>query len=181
MADDRKLVIEIVANGESSSAGVGGSGVSMDETEKASGAQYIYGPQRSLMEHPAVILGLYVGKQALQDIYQVALNETSWYFKLSEDYKSENSYRNTLNVIGKFGSAAGSIGGGAAFGASVGGPIGAAVGAAIGTAQFAFSTILGAINAQRTQTMQIASRSYGIEFNKELAGIVMANNRGTEY
>ena len=176
MADDRRVVIEIVAPSGGEPSASESMGVSSD-------SEFIFGSDdifSSIRNNPIYVLGLYVAKQAAQDIYQAVENNIDWYFKLSEDYKSQNQYHNTINVISKFASAAGSILGGASFGGAVGGPIGAAIGAAAGLGQAIFTNALSAYNVQRTQNMQIASQGYAVEFNKELAGIVTQDSRGTE-
>ena len=93
-------------------------------------------------------------QQAKQLISQTLSTSINRYFELSEDYMTENSYKNTMTMLGKAKSAATSIIGGAMVGGVVGGIV-----AAIGWAgseyiqnQAALSSYYSSINSTNMQT-----------------------------
>lgn len=107
-------------------------------------------------------------KQAVSQTLSISINR---YFNLSEDYITENSYKNTMTTISKAKGAVTSVIGGAMAGGVVGGIVAAVgwAGSEILQNQAALSSYYQSINATSMQT----------EFSRTRAGLV-DNGRGTE-
>ena len=186
MADEKRIVIEIVGGGKevgsssmSTKFSVGSEGKTIDETS-LNIYGYDSGNNSNMGEFVRVsgtIAGLAgyvasaVGGQALEQI-----NE---YFVLTENYKSQQTISNLKSIGSGVGGILGSIGTGAAIGSGLG-PWGAAAGATIGLGVGVFRTVMGGKEAQFEQNLDISTKGYSVAYNRNLVGLLVGESRNTE-
>ena len=138
------------------------------------GLQRALHPTNSLTSHKSEeAVGIYFGKEiaknaigTLAEAIQMSANR---YFRLSEDYKSQNNLNNIARNISTVQGFGDSILSGAVGGATIGGPVGAAIGATINGSTFALRSAVrwndtianfnSSMNATRAQTDFSAARA----------------------
>jgi hypothetical protein len=101
------------------------------------------------------------------------------YFDLSEDYITENTYKNTMVIVNKTRGLATSVIGGAMSGARIGGVWGAVAGAAIGAIGWGGSEYIQNKAALSSYYQSINAASMQTQFQRTRAGLV-DNGRGTD-
>ncbi|WP_281512132.1 hypothetical protein [Mammaliicoccus vitulinus] len=135
MADSRKIIIEIVGNGSTSSSYNKSSVLS----DKDNGQESRYDISDFL--HPIktfeskvlskFLLANYTINNSVNLIKRAATQTIDRYFSLSEDYLNESVYNNAMTALSNVGSVVSSVASGIQIG-SVGGAPGMIIGAAIG-------------------------------------------------
>lgn len=175
MADERKIVIELKVAG-----GAGKNDDQDNEEENLTNVlRKIQHPIKSLEKD---IFGknvfAYMMWQSTKTMVKKAVTyEAEKYFNLSEDYKTEMLYRNTMSVIEHVSGIGVSILGGAIAGAKLG-PVGAIGGALLGGATAAVTSIIDARKAWDRQNRELTEMNMQSSFQVVRLGLIN-DGRGT--
>lgn len=171
--DSRKITIEIV----------GGEGDDNEEnvvSTKSSDSilkKYKKDKQERLARKMAIIS---LAKRAASQSIQIADSLINTYFSLTEDYKGQTTYQNIKSVLSQMNSVSTNIASGAITGATVGGPVGAIIGAGVGVIKSGVDMATHAHNVHLQQNLDIATKGYSAEYNRNLAGLIVGDGRNTE-
>lgn len=172
MAETRKITIEILNNSGNSTGNNQTKKQNNDEDDGIDLNKLLH-PIRTL-EKATVGKNVFINQayqQAKQITLQTVNSSINRYFNLSEDYMTENTYRNTITVVNKAKGLATSVIGGA----MVGGPVGAFV---AGVSWFVGETMQNRA-ALSSYYQAINEANYATNFSRVRAGLV-DNGRGTE-
>ena len=186
MADEKRIVIEIISKGSSSveddssriSTSEGG------ETGTDASIQYqmaggINDEIRTAKIKARIASVTALGLMVANSVGGQALRQSNTYFTLTENYKGQQDVSNLKSVANQIGGIAGKIGAGALAGSTFG-PIGAGVGASVGATVAAFDILSGFWNTKFEQNLDISSKGYSVEYNRNLAGLIAGDSRNTE-
>lgn len=176
MADNRKIVIEIVDKTDNTEISQLSSKLDIDpqKIKKEKTAK-----QKNEFQHLTSVLLNQAWQQA-KSLAVNALNSTAnRYFNLKEDYMNENLYNNIKQVYQTSSSIVNSTIGGAITGATVGGGVGAAIGAGIGLVGSSISEGMNAYNKISTIYSKLQTNNYNAVFNQTRAGLTNGS-KGTE-
>lgn len=176
MADNRKIVIEIVDKTDNTEISQLSSKLDIDpqkiKREKAA-------KQKNEFQHLTSVLLNQAWQQA-RSLAVNALNSTAnRYFNLKEDYMNENLYNNIKQTYQISSSIINSTIGGAITGATVGGGVGGAIGAGIGLVSSSISEGINAYNKISTVYSKLQTSNYNAVFNQTRAGLTNGS-KGTE-
>lgn len=186
MADEKRIVIEIISKGSSSveddssriSTSEGGeSGTDTSIQYQMAGG--INDEIRTAKIKARIASVAALGLMVANSVGGQALRQYSTYFTLTENYKGQQDVSNLKSIANQIGGITGKIGAGALAGSTFG-PIGAAVGAGVGVGVAVFDVIMGGKNTQFEQNLDISSKGYSIEYNRNLAGLIAGDSRNTE-
>lgn len=179
MADERRIVIELRigegAAGESDDKAVDDGGENLTKFLKM--AQH---PIRALEK---AVFGktewlYYTYQQAKSITKTTVLYGLERYYNLTENYKSEQMLRNTLNVLTNASDFGTSVLGGAIVGAA-GGPVGAMVGAVVGTISWTANATFNAWKAYDQQNISLKTMNVQSGYQKVRLGLI-DDGRGTQ-
>lgn len=173
MADERKIVIELTANGSN--------GVHQKEDNQESDAGKDLKKFLKVAQHPIKALeDATLGKNVLahytlRQAWNLTKNSAMFYigrgFNLSENYKGEQDLQNTINVLNQFTNGAQTIIGGA----MMGGPVGAIIGAGV----WIGGQVLNAIKKYDAQERMLVTMNIQSSFQQTRLGLI-DNGRGTQ-
>jgi len=181
MADERKIVIEIIGSDRSGasksadSSSVGGT----RRVSTVSDTDYNVANQTADFIYDKMVAVKFFAKDIANLTISTGKTAIDTYFVLTESYKAQQTSANVQSVVNHLSSGMSSISSGAMFGSAFG-PVGTAIGAGVGAAIWAGSEIVGGITKQFEQKMDLASRSYSVEYNRNLAGLIVGDSRNTE-
>jgi len=190
MADEKRIVIEIVDhsggggnassnNGTSFSSRIStGNGVSMSDDSYSLTAEILSSDKAvQMLKTTGAITGL--AMMAGGVVVQQAFQQINTYFVLTENYKAQQDISNLSSTMSGFGSILGYAAGGAMLGSALG-PVGTAVGAVVGLGAGVTKNIFGGLNKQFEQNLDISTKGYSVEYNRNLAGLLVGESRNTE-
>jgi len=174
MADNRSITITIISEDGVSEKGQpiepaptnSTDGTKKQKQEKAT----------SFAKAASTLIALSGAKQLIENTIEVSLNR---YYNMSEDYISQNDYRNVMTAIGKTTSLASTVIGGVTSGLAFGGPVGGAIGGIVAGAGWGLNE---AINMKATRSQyysQINASNINMAYMQQRAGLYM-NGKGTE-
>lgn len=179
MADTREMIIKLVVSGD---------GDSLEEkmgktTDTKSGLKIlnnILHPVKSAVKAvdsklPGIAIFANYAFSYTKSAVLYGLNRN---FRLKEDYQSELTVQNTLNVFGKFTSLGAAMGGGAIAG-SGGGAVGAVVGAVVAGVGWGMNEIVSAVQRHDQQNLSLNETNTQSTFKRVRLGLI-DGGRGTE-
>ncbi len=184
MADERKIVVEIL-----SGAGDTQVGGETDKTKK-NDPKKILSKQLNTILHPIQslekeILGtnsqwiLSMANQAISMVKSAVDYEHNRFFTLKEDYIGANTYANVKQGISNAASIFGSFGAGAISGAVAAGPVGAIVGSLVSGGFTIANKVVSKLQKQESYQMSLNSTNAQTSFGASRASLY-DGGRGTE-
>lgn len=190
MADERKIVIEIVSKD-------GGNKVGAPKEEKtkkptstkedpnkmlAQNLQAIFHPMDTWEgeQSDKMQWGLSLARQGFSLAYNTALMEMNRSFTLKEDYISQNRMTMFTQTVDTAKNILGGTASGAIAGARVGGVWGAVIGAVVGGGISMFNAAKTAAQTKETYMMQLNATNKQTTFGERRASLVNGG-KGTEY
>ena len=185
MADQRKIVIEIIEKGGDqggSKSGGGGKREDNPNTFLRKNLEGLFHPMNTLEKNLSdeAQWGIELGKQALSLAYDTALFELNRKFTLKEDYIGQNKLNMFTQTIGVSRSILSSTTQGAIMGAQVGGIYGAIFGAITGAGMSIFKAQKAAMEKLEQYQMQLNATNKQTTFGERRASLVNGG-KGTEY
>lgn len=121
-----------------------------------------------------------LARHAAMKSINIAEGLVNTYFSLTEDYKGQTTYQNIKNVLAQVHSVYSNVRDGAMTGAAVGGPVGAIIGAGVGVIKSGVDMAVHTHNVHLQQNLDIATKGYSVEYNRNLAGLIVGDGRNTE-
>ena len=177
MGEVRKITVEILNTNQETETGK-----RIDELEKRFDKMLEPKKNSSTSKKEVSAKQYFAGKAfdlTLNLITQTASTSINKYFQLSEDYMSENVYKNTMVMVNKAKSLGGTVISGAIAGAKVGGVWGAIAGGTIAAIGWGGSEYIQNQAALSSYYQSINATSMQTEFSRTRAGLV-DNGRGTD-
>ena len=180
MADTRDITITIINRSEASefdeNAGKGEAVSPTKNNTKVKSYLKSSDDPNKYAQAAAAFIAISGAKQLLESTIQLTLNR---YYNMSENYISQNEYRNIMTGVSKVASLGGTIVSGATSGFFIGGPVGSVVGGLVAGAGWGLNEY---VNAQATKSQyysQINASNINVAYMRERAGLYM-NGKGTE-
>lgn len=189
MADERKIVIEIVTKG-GDSVGAPKENRTKKPTAKEEDPNKMLAQNLQAIFHPMdtwegelsdkMQWGLSLARQGFSLAYNTALMEANRSFSLKEDYISQNKMTMFSQSVDLTKNILGSTASGAIAGARVGGVWGAVIGAAIGGGMSIFNAAKTAAQTRETYQLQLNATNKQTTIGERRASLVNGG-KGTEY
>lgn len=180
MADEKKIIIEIL---DSSNSREKQNGTSDEETQEdglSKTLNKIFHPIRNVetatFGKNVILMQAY--QQAKQQTIRTVEFYANRYFSLKEDYLSETTYSNAKTAISKVTGFAGAIGAGAIAGAKLG-PAGAILGGIVGATGYGINEYISSVQTRQGYYQRLNAINYETNFAQFRAGLV-DNSKGTE-
>lgn len=182
MADTRDITITIISkNGDEENihdenAGKGQPVNPTNKNTKVTSYLKSSNDPNKYAQAAAAFIAISGAKQLLENTIQLTLNR---YYNMSENYISQNEYRNIMTGVSKVASLGGTIVSGATSGFFIGGPVGGVVGGLVAGLGWGANEY---VNAQATKSQyysQINASNINVAYMRERAGLYM-NGKGTE-
>lgn len=177
MADTRDITITIVNTDYSEDIfGDDNKGKAINPAPKNKNTEKEVSAATKFAKAASTLIALSGAKQLIENTIEVSLSR---YYNMSEDYISQNDYRNVMTAIGKTTSLASTVIGGVTSGLAFGGAVGGAIGGIVAGAGWGLSE---AINMKATRSQyysQINASNINMAYMQQRAGLYM-NGKGTE-